>query len=160
MVDLSTVWVETAVPAGDLAFVREGQPVSVTGPVPGLRGEGRLIFVSPNLDAQTRAARAVAEMPNPDGAWRPGVFVIASVRTAEQPVQVLVPREAIQTIESVTVVFVRTAQGFERREVKLGRSDERTVEVISGLTAGELVAVANTFLLKAELGKAEAGHAH
>ena len=149
--DLSSVWVETAVPAADLAFVREGQPVTVVGPVPGLRGEARLIFVSPTLDSQTRAARAVAEMPNPDGAWRPGIFVAASVQTAEQPVQVLLPREAVQTVDGRPVVFVRTDQGFEKREVTLGRGDDRAVEVVSGLAAGEPVAVVKTFLLKAEL---------
>lgn len=158
VVDLSVLWVETAVPAADLAFVREGQAVSVAGPVPGLRGEARLIFVSPTLDSPTRAARAVAEMPNPDGAWRPGVFVTAAIQTAEQPVDVLIPRDAVQTIEGETAVFVRTATGFEKRVVMLGRSDDRSIEVISGLAAGEPVAVANTFLLKAELGKAEAGH--
>ncbi|TDH59708.1 efflux RND transporter periplasmic adaptor subunit [Dankookia rubra] len=151
VVDLSTVWVETAVPAADLAFVREGQVVTVSGPIPGLRGEARLIFISPTLDSQTRAARAVAEMANPDGAWRPGIFVAASVQTAEQPVQILLPRDAIQTIDNRPAVFIRTERGFERREVTLGRTDDRAAEVVSGLAGGEPVAVARTFLLKAEL---------
>ncbi|MCB4824549.1 efflux RND transporter periplasmic adaptor subunit [Roseicella aerolata] len=151
VVDLSTVWVETAVPATDLAFVREGQAVTVTGPVPDLRGEAHLIFISPTLDSQTRATRAVAEMPNPDGTWRPGIFVSATVQTAEQQVQLLLPREALQTVDNRPVVFVRTDGGFEKREVTLGRGDDRAVEVVSGLAAGELIAVTKTFLLKAEL---------
>ena len=50
--------------------------------------------------------------------------------------------------------------GFERRDVKLGRGNEDAVEILSGLAAGESVATANSFLLKAELGKAGAAHSH
>ena len=52
---------------------------------------------------------------------------------------------------------MRTDEGFERRAVKVGRSDDDAFEVTEGLAAGDEIAVANTFLLKAELGKAEAG---
>ena len=65
---------------------------------------------------------------------------------------------ALQTITGDTVVFVRTEQGFEARKISVGRQDARLVEVTSGLTAGERIATSNTFVLKAELGKAEAGH--
>jgi len=56
------------------------------------------------------------------------------------------------------VVFVRTEDGFEMRKIGIGRQDTRLVEITEGLAAGERVATANTFVLKAELGKAEAGH--
>ena len=49
------------------------------------------------------------------------------------------------------VVFVRTAEGFQKRQVVLGQSDDRTTEVVSGLRPGETIAVSNTFLLKAEM---------
>jgi membrane fusion protein, heavy metal efflux system len=55
-------------------------------------------------------------------------------------------------------VFVRTENGFEVRKIGVGRRDIRLVEVTEGLAAGERIATANTFVLKAELGKAEAGH--
>ena len=158
--DLSAVWVEMTVPAGDLAYVREGQMVRVPSPGSGEPGEGRIIFLSPVLDNQTRTARAVAELPNPEGVWRPGAFVTASIATEEQAVELLVPTDALQTIEGETVVFVRTAEGFEKREVVLGRRDEGGAEVVFGLDAGEQIATANSFVLKAELGKSEAGHEH
>jgi membrane fusion protein, heavy metal efflux system len=157
--DLSVVWVEMAIPAADLAFVREGQAVTVSGGAEP-PGEGRIIFVSPVLDTQTRTARAVAELPNPDGTWRPGAFVTAGIATEERAVEVLVPVEALQTLEGETIVFVRTEEGFEKREVVLGRRDERGAEVVFGLDAGERVATANSFVLKAELGKSEAAHGH
>ena len=72
----------------------------------------------------------------------------------------IVPKDALQTIEGKTVVFARAAQGFEKRAVVTGREDSNHVEIISGLKAGDSIAVTSTFTLKAELGKAEAEHEH
>ena len=63
-------------------------------------------------------------------------------------------------VEGKQVVFVRNAEGFETREVALGREDANGHEVIFGLDAGTEIAVGNTFSLRAELSKSEAGHAH
>lgn len=157
--DLSSIWVEMAVPPADLTFVKEGMSVRLRG-AGETRGEGRIVFLSPVLDAETRSARAVVEVPNPAGWFRPGGFAMAEVASAEQPVDVLVPRGAVQQIENESVVFVRTGNGFEKREVVLGRGDADGVEVVFGLDAGERYAAANTFILKAELGKSEAEHSH
>ena len=157
--DLSTVWVEMAIPPRDLPATREGQRVMITGEG-AVQGEGKVMFLNPILDAETRSARAVAEIANPDGLWRPGAFVTAHLATDEQPVDVLVPRDAIQEIEGEKVVFVRTPEGFEKREVAIGREDSGAVEVIFGLDAGTEIVVGNAFALRAELGKSEATHAH
>ena len=73
---------------------------------------------------------------------------------------VLVPRAAVQEIGGESVVFVRTPEGFEKRKSVLGRGDQDGVEVVFGLDPGERYAAANTFVLKAELGKSEAEHSH
>jgi cobalt-zinc-cadmium efflux system membrane fusion protein len=98
----------------------------------------------------------VAQISNPTGVWHPGIFVTAEVTTDEQPARVLAPTSAIQTIDGVPIVFVRTSEGFEKRKIVLGRRDARAIEVLLGLEAGEIIAVRNTFKLKAELGKAMA----
>ena len=72
----------------------------------------------------------------------------------------MVPKTALQTIKGERVVFVRSERGFEARQVATGREDDRAVEIVSGLFAGEAIAITNTFVLKAELGKAEAEHQH
>ncbi|NOG69095.1 efflux RND transporter periplasmic adaptor subunit [Roseicella sp. DB1501] len=159
LADLSTVWVEMAVPPADLGFVTEGMAARIQGEGEA-RGEGRIVFLSPVLDPETRSARAVVEVPNPEGAFRPGGFVTAEVETGEQRVPVLVPRAAVQRIGTESVVFLRGPEGFGRREVVLGRGDREAVEVVSGLAPGERYASSNTFLLKAEFGKAEAEHSH
>ena len=159
LADLSTVWVEMAVPPADLAFVKEGMRVRIRGEGEA-RGEGRIVFLSPVLDPETRSARAVVEVPNPEGAFRPGGFATAEVATEERRVEVLVPRGAVQEMDGESVVFVRTPEGFEKREVVLGRGDQEGVEVVFGLDPGERYAAANSFILKAELGKAGADHGH
>ena len=158
--DLSSVWVELAVPTTGLAQVREGAPVAI---LPGQddaspRAEGRVVFVSPMLNADTRSARVIVALPNADQRWRPGVFVTAEIEIARDRVPVLVPRAAVQTIGDDRVVFVRTPEGFTRRAVQVGRADDDALEITEGLTDGEEIAVRNTFLLKAELGKSEAAH--
>jgi len=110
-----------------------------------------VIFISPMLDKETRAARVVAEIANSDGAWRPGSFVTGSIAVEERPAALTVPTAAVQTIDNQKVVFVRTEDGFEKRPVRLGESDNQQVEVRSGVAAEETVAVANTFLIKSEL---------
>jgi cobalt-zinc-cadmium efflux system membrane fusion protein len=157
--DLSTLWVELTIPPRDVPMARQGQVVLVTGEGDA-RAEGKIVFLSPVLDLETRSARAVAEIPNADGAWRAGGFVTAHLSTAEQPVDLLVPREAVQEVEGRKVVFVRNEEGFELREVEVGREDANGYEVIFGLDAGTEIAVANAFSLRAELSKSEAGHAH
>jgi membrane fusion protein, heavy metal efflux system len=154
--DLSILWVELAVPTADLELIEEGQAaVIASGAESGKRGDGRIIFISPLVDPNTRSARAVAQIDNEAMLWRPGAVVTASISIKQDPVDVRVPREALQTVGGDRVVFVRTPTGFQKRIVTAGRSDDQFVEITSGLSAGESIAVKNTFLLKAELGKAE-----
>lgn len=157
--DLSSVWVVLAVPITELVNIHEGAKVLVgTGTNEAtFRATGQVVFVSPLLNADTRNARVIVALPNRDQGWRPGTFVSAAIAVAEEAVAVRVPRTALQTIAGETVAFVRTEEGFQRREVKVGRTDDTGIEVVEGLSPGEEIAVANTFLLKAELGKAEAG---
>jgi cobalt-zinc-cadmium efflux system membrane fusion protein len=156
VVDLSKVWVDLAVSPGDMPLVREGQAVTVRTEATGEAASGRIVFIVPVLDQNTRAARVVAELANPDETWRPGSFVTAEILVSDKPVRVMVPAGAIQTLEGKPNVFVRVADGFQARPVTVGRSDDDGAEVTGGLEPGEPVAVANSFTLKAELGKAAA----
>lgn len=156
--DLSVVWVELAVPTVDLETIEEGQRVMIaSGGESGKRGEGRIIFISPLIDPNTRSARVVAELNNEAMLWRPGAVVTTNIVIKYEPVDVRVPHAAIQTVDGKPVVFVRTPRGFQKRIVTTGRSDDQTVEITSGLSSGEQIAVKNTYLLKAELGKGENG---
>lgn len=156
IMDLQRVWVELTVGPADLVAVKEGLHVSIASRGAPETAEGRIVFISPLLDRDTRSARVVAEIPNPDGVWRPGSFVTAAIAIEKLPIPLALPATAIQTVAGEQVIFVRTEDGFEKRPVSLGRSDGRTFEVLSGLRVGETVAVTNTFALKAEFLKNEA----
>src|SRR5262245_16804719 len=160
VVDLSELWVDLAVAPADLPAIREGQQITIAVGASGERAPAKIIFVSPLLDRDTRAARVVASLANPEQSFRPGSFVTAEIPISQDHAEVVVPRAALQTIKGERVVFVRSDPGFEARQVATGREDEHTVEIVSGLFAGETIAISNTFVLKAELGKAQAEHQH
>src|SRR5215470_6694658 len=151
--DLGRVWVELAVGPTDLPMVAEGQTVSIAAHGLSKRAVGRIVFISPILDKDTHSARVVAEIANPDGNWRPGSLVHAAVAIEERSATLAVPVSAIQTIGKMRVLFVRTTEGFEKRQVILGDGDDRLFEVLSGVREGETIAVSNTFALKAEFMK-------
>jgi cobalt-zinc-cadmium efflux system membrane fusion protein len=152
--DLDPVWVDLAISPADLPLIKEGQAVSITTRGIAASVEGKIVFIGPMLDKDSRTARAVVEIANDNGMWRPGSFVTAAIASTEQSVALGVPTSAVQNIGAATVVFVQFPEGFQKRQVVLGQSDERMVEVLSGLRPGEVIAVTNTFLLKAELLKA------
>ncbi len=154
--DLSKVWVELTVSPQDLPQIKEGQHLAIEG----TGSAGTIIFTSPVLNQETRSARVIASIDNAHGAWRPGSFVTADIAVSDAKAELVIPKSALQTIEGTTRVFVRTSEGFEARRVTIGNDDGDAVEVISGLEIGEQIAIANTFLLKAELGKSEVEHAH
>ena len=153
IVDLSRVWVDLSVSSADLPVVREGQSVAISTRGQPENATARIVFVSPLLDKDTRTARVVAAIENADGRWRPGSFVTAAIAIEERAAPVVAPFSAVQTVEGKKAVFVRTKDGFEKRDVVLGQRDGQFVEIVSGLTAGETIAVSNTFSLKAELSK-------
>ncbi len=158
--DLSTVWVDSTVAAKDLGVIAEGQAVVVSSSAFAYKAEGRISYVSALVGAQTRSATARIVLANPERVWRPGLPVTVEVVAEESNVPVAVAVEAIQTVRDWQVVFGRFGNQLEARPIELGKTDGRFVEVISGLKAGDRYALKNSFLIKAELGKAGASHDH
>jgi membrane fusion protein, heavy metal efflux system len=158
IVNLNLVWADLAVPPSDLASIHEGQQITIAAGTGGEPSPATIMFVSPLLDKDTRAARVVGSVDNAALKWRPGSFIRAEIPTEETPAEIVLPKTALQSVKGDTVVFVRTADGFEARKVSIGRQDGRLAEVTSGLAAGEHIATANTFILKADFGKAEVEH--
>lgn len=158
--DLSRVWATFAVTPRDLGRVTTGRNVTVSAPDLGAEVQGKVNYVGNLLGEQNRAATARATLANPNGAWRPGLFVTIAVNVERFDAAVVVPEAALQTWEARTVVFARTEEGFEARPVKTGRRDAGQVEIIDGLAAGTQVAAAGSFVLKSELGKGSAEHSH
>jgi cobalt-zinc-cadmium efflux system membrane fusion protein len=158
--DLTSVWVNVTVYAKDVSAVGEGQEATVRSVDLGREATGRITYVGPLVGETTRAATARLVLANPDGQWRPGLFVSVVLTRDTATVPVAVAAEAIQSFRDWQVVFVRYGDWFEGRPLELGRSDGEWVEVVSGLAAGEQYAAANSFAVKAEIGKLGATHDH
>ncbi|MFK4996480.1 efflux RND transporter periplasmic adaptor subunit, partial [Klebsiella pneumoniae] len=75
IVDLSRVWVELSVASSDLPLIQEGQSVKISARGLTKTTIGKIVFVSPLVDKDTRTARVVAEIPTAERTWRPGSFV-------------------------------------------------------------------------------------
>jgi membrane fusion protein, heavy metal efflux system len=144
----------------DAGRVKPGNTVMVRAP--GREASARISFVSPALDPQTRQVPVIATLDNGGGQWRVGEPVTASVQLSgtggAANTAILVPTTAVQTVEGKSVVFVRTATGFQATPVTLGDAAGATVIVRSGLTGREQIATTGSFTLKAEIGKGEAAH--
>jgi membrane fusion protein, heavy metal efflux system len=155
--DLSSVWAEMAVPAQRLNDVRVGRDATVNASAFTSTAHGRIAFVGALLGEQTRTAPARVVLPNPGGAWRPGMFVEVSVDAGGQDVPIAVRADALHDVDGTPSVFVLTPRGFVAQPVETGKRDAQTVEIVAGLQAGQRYAAENAFLLKAELAKGSAG---
>lgn len=154
--NLSTVSLSLSLSPADASRVSPGAAVEVTGT--GRKGQARITFVSPALDAQTRLVPVLATIDNRGGLWRVGESVTAAIQLAGNgDTNIRVPLTAIQTIDGKSVVFVRTPDGFRSAPVTLGAQSGETVVVTAGLTGREQVASTNSFTLKSELGKSAGG---
>jgi cobalt-zinc-cadmium efflux system membrane fusion protein len=151
--DLSSVWAEMAVPAHRLNDVRVGREATVSATAFDSKSSGPIAYVGALLGEQTRTAPARVVLPNPDGAWRPGMFVNVSVDAGKQSVPLAVASDALQEIDGAPAVFVQSPKGFVAQAVETGRRDDKVVEVVKGLLPGQKYVTANSFVLKAELGK-------
>lgn len=158
--DLSSVWAEMTIYPKDLGSVKLGQKVTVRASALNAEAEGKVSYVGSLIGEQTRSAKARVTLQNPEGSWRPGLFVTVELVQDESEVPVAVSAGAIQTLREARVVFGRFGEFFEARPVELGRSDGKTVEILSGLAPGTPYAASNSFVLKADLGKAGASHDH
>ncbi len=160
--DLSVVWCYLTVYQKDLGVVREGQEALIKADAIGAEARGKIDYVSPIVGEATRTATARVVLENEDGRWRPGMFVTGYVTVKRRKAEIVVPSSAILNLAGRTVVFVETPDGFQPREVKLGRSDGRNIEILQGLKAGERYVARSGFTLLAELQKASftGGHAH
>lgn len=150
--DLGTVWIEGEVFEQDIADVRLGQLVHADfAALPGEHRTGRISYVYPTLDAETRTARVRIAMPNGDGRLKPGMYATIRIAGTERTNVLTVPRSAVLATGERSIVFVRDSTGLlDPREVAVGASNDERIEILQGLSPGETVVSSATFLVDAE----------
>jgi RND family efflux transporter MFP subunit len=149
--DLSRVWVVAQVYEAEAALARTGRAARVTLPFdPGVRLAGRIGFVYPTMDAESRTLRVRLEFANQRGLLKPGMYVNVEL-DADAASGVVVPDSAVLESGTRRVVFVETAPGqFVARAVSVGPRGDGQALIREGLAAGERVAVSANFLLDSE----------
>jgi membrane fusion protein, heavy metal efflux system len=154
VVDLSTVWVTAAVYERDFARVRVGSPtVITTSAYPDLVLKGKVAYVDPQVNAETRTANVRVEVPNAGNALRLGMYADVTVGGLDASAVPVIPRSAVQHVGEREVVYlVDPAEPgeFTERPVRLGRSTGDQVEVLSGLSTGDVIVTGGSFFLRAE----------
>lgn len=152
--DARYVQVEAQVSAADAARLAPGDPAVLTLP-DGSARNAVVRSVAPTVNNQSRTATVVLVPASGVGALVAGVGVQARLmpRTAGTSTGVVVPDEAVQSIDGRDVVFIRTAKAFVAQPVVVAARGGGRASIVSGLKAGQSVATRNAFLLKAELQK-------
>jgi cobalt-zinc-cadmium efflux system membrane fusion protein len=158
--DLGSVLAELKVGSGDFAKLRVGQPVTVTMHGDEIGKRTSVTALLPQVDPATQMRTVQAKLDNSRGVYGDGLFVQGLVETGRFAAALTVPLASVQTSKGKTVVYVREGERFEERQVTTGKKDGERIEVLSGLKRGERVAAIGSFVVKADLGKSEAEHAH
>lgn len=162
--DLSRVWAEIELFEDEIPHVSLGTTVTITSAaLPGRRLSGRVTYLNPFVDPKTRTVRARVELPNPAGVLRPDMFVNAAISIPLSS-SLVVPLSAVVDTGSRSVVWVEREGGvFEQRTVETGERAGDRIQIRSGLTAGEKVAVSGAYLIDSESqlsgGGGSSGHA-
>jgi len=151
--DLSSVWVIADVSEQDVGLVHLGQEAKLDiVAYPGKAFSGKVVFLYPTIDSETRTAKVRIELANPGGLLKPAMFANVELVSGHARGEGLaVPESAVLDSGARQLVLVRRGEGlFEPRTVKLGMRADGYIEVTEGLQAGEQVVVRANFLIDAE----------
>jgi membrane fusion protein, heavy metal efflux system len=160
--DLSSVWVIGQVHEKDLGQIRVGSGATITSQAYSERVfRGRISYVDPRLDPQTRTAQVRIELANPGQMFKLGMYVniaFATIGGSESTMPV-VPVISVQHINNQQIVFVATAEPnlFILRPVRLGPETNGYYPVLEGLMVGDRIVTEGSFMLRAEWLKTHPG---
>lgn len=147
--DLSTVWLEAAVPEKDIGTIKEGDTAEIAvGPQ---KYEGKVDYIYPTIDTEARTGKVRLIVDNKDGALRPASYASVVFASGLMTEQVTVPRESVLRSSEGEHVIVALGNGkFQARSIKTGGVSAGRTEVVSGLQEGEDIVVSAQFLIDSE----------
>lgn len=153
--DLSTVWIIANIYEKDFVLLRPGTAVTIASQAyPGRSWQGRISYIDPRIDQETRTAQVRIEVPNQNQLLKLGMFVDVTIKSGGTEQALVAPKSAVQTIGIEQVVFLPLGEGrFEMRKVILGEESGDLVRIASGLNPGEKVVTEGSFFLRAEIGR-------
>jgi RND family efflux transporter MFP subunit len=149
--DLSRVWVQAQAFQSDLGRIKIGAPASLTlDTFPGRSFSGRVDFIYPQVDADTRTAKVRVLFSNPGLQLKPGMFVNVTLKVPMGE-QLVIPAPGVLQTGTRDLAFVYRNDGFiEPREIQLGSRVGDDFVVSKGLKAGEQIVTSANFLIDSE----------
>ena len=149
--DLSTVWVQAQVFQNDLERIKIGAPATLSvNTYPGRTFTGRVDFIYPQVDMETRTAKVRVVFSNPALQLKPGMFVNVSLKVPMGN-QLVIPATGVLQSGTREIAFVERSDGYiEPREVQLGSRVGDNFIVLKGLKAGEQIVTSANFLIDSE----------
>lgn len=155
LADTSHLWVSAEIHEQDWSALQQTRDLPIQIRVPALQEQtflAKVRFIGSQVSAEKRSIPLVADLPNPDGKFKPGMFVWALVPSAKERNGIVVPSGAVMQHQGRSFVFTPKGQNqFTPLEVKLGAEQPGFTEILEGLKAGEKVVAQGTFILKSEL---------
>lgn len=149
--DFSTLWNISEVYETDIASVHVGSPVTIRlRAYPGKQFAGRVTFISPVVDAQSRTIKVRSEIVNSGGLLKPQMYG-ETVQHVSLGTGLFIPADAVINTGKRMVAWVKTSDGmFEARDITLGDKCGSGYKIISGVQEGDEVAVTGGFLIDSE----------
>lgn len=146
---LSQLKIDFSVPEKYATRIRTGSPVNFTIDGGAAVFKGEIFAVDPKIDSATRTVLIRALCPNPDGRLLPGAFANVDFTLAEVSDALLVPASAVIPGLSEKNVFIAVQGKAVRRSVQIGVRTETSVQIVSGLAAGDVVITSGQQQLRA-----------
>ncbi len=145
------LWVIARVFDSRMDWLDDGQSAEIRTPaLPDETLEAEVTYVEPELDPDTRTARARLELTNPDGRLRPGNWTSVAIFGGPTDDTLVIPREALIRTGQGERVVVREDTRFTARDVHVGITSGDYVEILHGLEEEEEVVVSGQFLIDSE----------
>lgn len=154
--NFDTLWAEFRIYPTQQSLVKAGQPVRIM--VNDLLIKGSIEHIIPVLDKPYQLARVIVD--NQALHLSPGLLAEGNIVVATFSAKLAVDKNAIQNMGEQSGVFIKQGAEYIFAPLKLGRSDDRYVEVLSGLSTGQDYVSKNSYLIKADIEKPEAEHEH
>src|SRR5579863_4319352 len=151
LADLSTIWIQAQAFQNDLERIKVGAPATLTvNTYPGRAFAGRVDFIYPQVDMDTRTAKVRVVFSNPGLQLKPGMFVNVSLKVPMGN-QLVIPATGVLQSGAREIAFVERSDGYiEPREVQLGSRVGDDFIVLKGLKAGEQIVTSANFLIDSE----------
>jgi cobalt-zinc-cadmium efflux system membrane fusion protein len=139
--DMSTVWVLANIYQGDLAYVKDGDPATITTDSYPDKFSGKISFISPALDPTTRTLQARIVVDNPGGKLKKDMYCVAMITAGVISNAIAVPDSSIlRDDENQPFVYVATSSNqFGRRQVDIAQSEKGETQILKGLSPGDKV---------------------